>query len=249
VGNVKRFTSDAAEMEGETTMILAHHSIFSMYGFWLPNDPRGSGSDFIAAWELFRYGRATKVHSRRSVAHVLHDQTARLAAKQSLKYPAVAVTGRQALAIAKGFALACSEAEYQIHACAILPEHVHVVIGAHRRGVRTIVGHLKSRATRELKSQGLWPEDVRPVWGALGWNVWLESVADVERAVRYVEVNPEKEEKCRQRWSFVAPFAVAVARREAMGPRAAPRRVGGAALQSQQLRAAREREGRSRREG
>jgi hypothetical protein len=41
---------------------LAYHVIVSMYGFWLPNDPRGSGSDFIGAWELFRYGGcATKV--------------------------------------------------------------------------------------------------------------------------------------------------------------------------------------------
>ena len=50
-------------------MIFAYHSIFGMYGFWLPNDPRGSGSDYIASWELFRYGPATKTDSRRSVAH------------------------------------------------------------------------------------------------------------------------------------------------------------------------------------
>ena len=35
-------------------MIIAYHVIFGMYGFWLPNDPRGSWSDFVAAWELFR---------------------------------------------------------------------------------------------------------------------------------------------------------------------------------------------------
>jgi len=35
-------------------MLLANHSIFGMYGFWLPNDPRGSGSDYVASWELFR---------------------------------------------------------------------------------------------------------------------------------------------------------------------------------------------------
>jgi hypothetical protein len=41
-------------------MILASHVIFSTYGFWLPNDPRGSWSDFVGAWELFRFGPATK---------------------------------------------------------------------------------------------------------------------------------------------------------------------------------------------
>ena len=42
-------------------MVIAYHVIYSMYGFWLPNDPRGSWSDFVGSWELFRYGPATKV--------------------------------------------------------------------------------------------------------------------------------------------------------------------------------------------
>src|SRR5437899_6098149 len=50
-------------------MVLASHVIFTTYGFWLPNDPRGSWSDFVAAWELFRAGGpATKTTTRRSVA-------------------------------------------------------------------------------------------------------------------------------------------------------------------------------------
>ena len=48
-------------------MLLAHHSILAFYGFWLPNDPRGSGSDYVANWELFRYGKATKTDSSVSV--------------------------------------------------------------------------------------------------------------------------------------------------------------------------------------
>jgi hypothetical protein len=28
-------------------MILGYHVIFGAYGFWLPNDPRGSWSDFV----------------------------------------------------------------------------------------------------------------------------------------------------------------------------------------------------------
>lgn len=224
-------------------MVLAYHCIFSMYGFWLPNDPRGSGSDYIAAWELFRYGAATKVDTRRSVAHVEHDRLARLAAKHAMQYPPVVISGQQALAVASGFQRAALEAGYPIHACAILPEHVHLVLGSNARSVRTIVGHLKSRATRELKASGLWPEDGRLVWGAHGWNVWLESHCDVIRAVKYVELNPEKEGKRRQAWRFVVPFDVDVARAVAVGPKAPRRKVGGAALKSQQDRARRERRG------
>jgi REP element-mobilizing transposase RayT len=225
-------------------MILAHHCIFSMYGFWLPNDPRGSGSDYIAVWELFRYGAATKMSTRWSVAHVEHDRVARLAAKQSLRYPPVEITGQQALAAAGGFAQACADADYAIHACAILSDHVHLVIGAHAREIRTIVGHFKSRATRALKEQSLWYADGRPVWGAHGWNVRLEELAGVERAIEYVERNPEKEGKRRQRWSLVTAFELEAARRAALQPMVPKRRVGGAALRSKlEKRARRERRG------
>jgi hypothetical protein len=82
--------------------MIAYHCIFGMYGFWLPNDPRGSGSDYIAVWNLFRYGSATKTTERRSVAGKAHDVTSRLAAKQALSYPPVALTGLQARAAVEG---------------------------------------------------------------------------------------------------------------------------------------------------
>jgi hypothetical protein len=69
-------------------MIIGYHVIFSTYGFWLPNDPRGSWSDFVGSWELFRYGPATKTTQRRSLAYDEHDRARRLAAKKALKYPA-----------------------------------------------------------------------------------------------------------------------------------------------------------------
>ena len=49
-------------------MVLAYHIIFTAYGFWLPNDPRGSWSEFVPFVELVRFGRATKTETRRSVA-------------------------------------------------------------------------------------------------------------------------------------------------------------------------------------
>jgi hypothetical protein len=49
--------------------MLAFHGIITAYGFWLPNDPRGSWSTWVGAWELFQAGGpATKVATTRSVA-------------------------------------------------------------------------------------------------------------------------------------------------------------------------------------
>src|SRR5579859_4776723 len=83
--------------------VLVAHVIVTAYGFWLPNDPRGSWSDFVGSWELLRYGPATKTVERRSVAHREHDRGIRVAAKTALRRPAVAFSGLQARAVGRGF--------------------------------------------------------------------------------------------------------------------------------------------------
>jgi REP element-mobilizing transposase RayT len=188
-------------------MVLGYHVIFTAYGFWLPNDPRGSWSDFVGSWELVRFGKATKISTTRSVARVAHDRRLREAAKSALKFPPVHFSGRQALAVAQGFDLARQEGEYAIHACAILPEHVHLVIGRHARRIGQIIGHLKARGTQRLQTEGLWPEDARPVWARNGWKVFLDKPAIVAEAIRYVEGNPAREGKPQQRWSFLTPYS------------------------------------------
>src|SRR5436309_10797776 len=110
-------------------MILAYHVIFGAYGFWLPNDPRGSWSDFVGAWELRRFGPATPTHERASVAHQRHDTSLRLAAKTALKRPPVQFSGIQARAVGRGFANSVQRGGLIVWACSLLPEHVHLVIG------------------------------------------------------------------------------------------------------------------------
>ena len=195
-------------------MILAYHSIFSAYGFWLPNDPRGSWSDFVRQWELVRFGKATKTNERHSLARAPHDAAARRAAKQALRYPPVSFTGLQARSIGRGFTRAAAESSYRIHACSILPEHVHVVVARHRWRIERIVGHLKARATHHMRRDGLHPlsawsgaDGAAPSpWGRRAWHVYLDDLRDVSRAIRYVRDNPAKEGKRRQNWSFVTPF-------------------------------------------
>src|SRR5207244_2097703 len=110
-----------------SNMVIGYHVIFSAYGFWLPNDPRGSWSDFVGSWELFRYGKATKTAETCSLAYRRHDREARVAAKKALKYPPVCFTGLQARAVGNGFASYVAKAGLVVRACAILPDHVHMV--------------------------------------------------------------------------------------------------------------------------
>jgi len=195
-------------------MIRAYHAIFTAYGFWLPNDPRGSWSDFVGSWELFRFGPATKVTTRRSVAGRPHDRALREAAKLALKHPPVHFDGHQALSISRGFATAIAEHGYRVHACSILPEHVHIVVARCDRSIERVVAHLKAKATTQLNRDGRHPlagftsrrGDTPTPWAAKCWKCFLNDNEEILRAIRYVEENPVKEGKRRQRWPFVVPW-------------------------------------------
>lgn len=192
-------------------MVLAYHLIISGYGFWLPNDPRGSWSDFVYSYELYAAGGpATKTDARRSLAGQPHDPVRRRAVQAALKYPPVRFTGEQAVAVAAGFAKAVEEYAYTIHAAAILPDHAHFVVARHRRTIEQIRDHLKSRATRELNERGLNPMPTVPEkpspWAHKGWHVFLNDAADIARSIQYVQDNPPKAGLRRQHWPWVIPY-------------------------------------------
>lgn len=181
-------------------MILAFHAIWSAYGFWLPNEPRGSWSDFVASWELFRYGPATKVDTRRSIAKAPYDRSLKRDMQQRLRHPPVVFTGEQAKVIGTAF----GDTPYTLHALAVMPDHVHAVIAHTPRDIRRMVGHLKGEATRAMRRLG-WFTDRTP-WVEHGWNVYLDTDHAVERAVGYVAGNPTREGLRPQRWSCVVPY-------------------------------------------
>jgi REP element-mobilizing transposase RayT len=186
-------------------MILGYHIILSAYGFWLPNDPRGSGSRTVRSPTLAEFGPATKVNTERSVAHRPHDRKQREAAKQALKYEPARFTGRQALVIAQGFAQAGLEAGYTFHACAIMPDHAHLVIARHERPINRIVAHLKAKATQHLRKAEIAPATPSP-WARGARHRFIDSVAHMQRAIGYVQQNPVKAGLPAQSWSFVQPF-------------------------------------------
>jgi len=195
-------------------MVIAYHSIFSAYGFWLPNDPRGSWSDGVASWELFKYGPATKTDARHSLAKNAHNRAFRDQAKEGLKYPPVVFSGVQARAIGRGFAHAIQRSGYVIHGCAIMPDHVHLVVARHRQRVEQVVQQMKGEATKHLINENLHPlaafvrggEKPHTPWVREGWNVYLDRDDDVRRAIAYVEGNPLKERLPGQTWKFVTPW-------------------------------------------
>jgi REP element-mobilizing transposase RayT len=185
-------------------MVQGYHVIFSTYGFWLPNDPRGSWSEFVGAWELFRFGPATKTTERRSLAYDCHDISLRREAKRALKYHPVRLTGLQARAVARGFAEYVQRSKITIWACSVMPDHVHLVLAPNRLLVEPLVNKLKGCATRQLRAEELFPIS-RTCWSRGQWKVFLNSGQAIDRAIRYVERNPIREGMRQQHWSFVHP--------------------------------------------
>lgn len=195
--------------------VIAFHVILGVYGFWLPNDPRGSKSHFVWADNLKQFGDATYIETRSSIAASKHDQTKRLAAKRSLKYPPIQLDGHQAKAITDGFRDAVLKHDIKILACAILPDHTHLVIERTASDIESVVAQLKRHSGWSLRQSGRHPMEehrtpdgrVHSAWGREFWVVYIADAKHLRSAIRYVERNPIHEGKKRQHWSFITPLS------------------------------------------
>src|SRR5205823_3208389 len=111
----------------------------------------------VWAKHLKRFGPATKTTERRSLASKPFDRELRRDARASLQYPSVHFNREQIACVGTGFAQAIATLSLQVVACAVMPDHVHLVIHRHRTTIEEIVGFLKRAATRELTRSNLHP--------------------------------------------------------------------------------------------
>ena len=187
-------------------MIAGHHLIWTVYGYWLPNDPRGSTSREIRSVEIAKLG---ELHfGRRKVQPSGKElNTFRAEAAEVLKYPLLNFSEEEFGAIGESFAEVIRKANYTCYACAIMPDHVHLLIRKHRDQADQMIEKLQdaSRLAVLAKAQASRAAD-HPVWGGPGWKVFLRSREAMERTVRYIENNPVKIGRPLQHWKFVRPY-------------------------------------------
>jgi REP element-mobilizing transposase RayT len=159
-------------------------------------------------------GEATKVHTTHSVASRPFDKERARRIKRALKYSAVELTGVQARAVGRGIGAVCPKAGLVVYACAIMPDHLHLVVARHAMDGDELMACLKRAGTRGMNEEGLHPMRAFPrengklpsPWAEKGWKVMLFTEEQMRRAIRYVEENPVRAGFRRQRWEFVAPF-------------------------------------------
>ena len=179
-------------------MVIAYHSIFTTYGTWLPNDPRGSYSKEVYNQELKRlgpvlYGRQFSQPDRRKLCR-FHT-----AARPRLQRPPYIINDSTRPVVAAGFREATSRLGIVTVGCAIMNDHVHLVVLRSKYRIEYVVNQLKGAASRML-GPGQTP------WTRGGWNVFLDNWEAVGAAVRYLQANPPAAGMAAQHWDFVQPM-------------------------------------------
>jgi len=135
--------------------VIAYHIIFGAYGFWLPNDPRGSQSRYVFAQRLALFGPPTRLREDTTLSP---GEAERLRVMQGeLQRPPVRFEQPQIDAIADGFGQIISRLRLVFYATAIMPDHVHVVAARQEMYAEDIVGYLKRAGSRQLRNAGVHP--------------------------------------------------------------------------------------------
>jgi len=187
-------------------VIAGYHLIWTAYGYWLPNDPRGSTSQEICSAKIASLGELH--YGRRKIqpaGHVIREFYE--AAQGVLKHKLLTFTNQDVEAIACGFAEVIAQRSYTCYACAIMPDHIHLLIRKHRDMAEAMIAHLQEGSRKEMLAHPNSRHDLKhPVWGGPGWKVYLDSRQSMERIVRYVEQNPGKIGRPTQRWPFVKAY-------------------------------------------
>src|SRR5713101_1705661 len=112
-------------------MVLGYHLIWTAYGWWLPNDPRGSSSHEIRVEKIadlgdLRFGRKEIQPSRAELREFF------AASRDVLAHEPMIFTADDIQFVGKCLGEIISERGYTCYACAILPDHVHLLIRRHR---------------------------------------------------------------------------------------------------------------------
>jgi REP element-mobilizing transposase RayT len=185
-------------------IVIAYHLIWTGYGWWLPNDPRGSNSHCIRCDVLKDLGELH--HKRKRPQPASHD-LARIydSASAVLRFPLLTFATTEVERIAAAFQNVIRDQRYTCYACAIMPDHVHILIRKHKHQAEEMTQRLQRESHIALREGGMFDWE-HPVWGGPGWKIFLDHPADIWRTIHYIEGNPPKIGWARQNWPSVTRY-------------------------------------------
>ena len=185
-------------------MVIAYDLVWTGYGWWLPNDPRGSGSRGVAHEGLRHLGEAhlgrREIQPPGSVVHEFYNR-----AEPELQHPLLRFDAVQIEIVGDAFSAAIRKFGYTCYACAILPDHVHILIRKHRDKAEAMIDNLQAKSALAFYDRG--SIDVNhPVWTNGGWKGFLNSPERIRTTIQYIDRNPPKEHIPSQNWPFVTEY-------------------------------------------
>jgi hypothetical protein len=182
---------------------LASHLIFTGYGHWLPNDPRGSQSAEIRKDELgtlgeIHFGRK-RIQPPRAELRNFHRN-----AEPMLEHAVLWFSAAMRAAIAHAFGEVIRSKFYTCWACAILPDHLHILLRTHKHHSEEMWDHLAMAATKSLRAFATIPQN-HPIWSTRAHKIYLFTRRDVLVRIPYIQGNPKKHGLPAQDWDFIEP--------------------------------------------
>jgi hypothetical protein len=185
-------------------IILAHHLILSGYGFWLANDPRGSGSEELREVKFADLG---PIHHGRKRVQPTREELRQFYARAFPRLEHKPIWFDQVMRhqIAEDIRGVVTRKRYTVWACFVGSNHAHLCIRRHRDTYQTMWGNLTSQAHTTFASRGL-IDPAHPLWAQRPYSVFCHTPDDIRRVIAYIEGNPEKEGLPPQRWDFVKPY-------------------------------------------
>ena len=185
-------------------IVIAYHLIWTIYGYWLPNDPRGTSSHVIRR-DIFK-DLGVLHHGRKRVQPASRDIRAFYArAEQKLRFLILDLSPRDVACVAEAFAQVIATFRYTCYACAIMPDHVHLVIRKHKHLAEEMIANFQ-RASHLLLRERKLRDLEHPIWGGPGWKVFLDHPDEIHRTIGYVERNPLEIGLPAQAFPFVTPY-------------------------------------------
>jgi REP element-mobilizing transposase RayT len=181
-------------------MIIAYHIVFTTYGTWLPNDPRGSFSKQIYNQKLtiiapIKYGKQENIPNKENLNKFWADTSGKL------KRQPYFIDEKSRQTIAESFANTISGLKLTVPACAIMKDHIHILVLRTEYKIGYIVNQLKSTATKKLNRKDTpWTEGY--------WKIFINNQETLQSAIEYINSNPVSAGMPRQNWKFVSPTSI-----------------------------------------
>jgi len=185
-------------------MVIAYHLMFTGYGHWLPNDPRGSMSRKTHTPELAQFGKTH--HGRKSAQPSLGElREFSRRAEPRLAHPILWFDPSRRRALVEAIGSVVRDERLTCYACAVLTNHVHVLIRKHRLRGEQMRDRIRQAGRDALHQAGLVPPE-HPVFSERSCIVYKDDPASVGTCIHYINDNFAKHRLAPTIYEFVVPY-------------------------------------------